>query len=218
MASNLYEQLKQLVPAGTRIDIVNDYIGRKPIRVFGAYVKHLMKHDPELDLLVTIEDDAILNDHIHSNILNAPILEELEILGCIQLSLFSTNDLKEPTTHYDHDYDCFTRGTRLHYSCGLVLTKAFLHKLDADALERSELVEFDIELTRMCIASDLLLVIHYPALVASIPNVESAMGNKLVPLDDIFSKGWDRTNKNNEYQAWRQRLKTFLSAHKILNN
>lgn len=217
LASNLYDKLRELTPPGTKIDIINDYIGRKPIKIFGNYLKHLKSTNDNIDLLVTLEDDAVLNENIHSNILSSPILEEIDILGCIQLSLFSANDLREPTTRYDYDYDCFTRETKLHYSCGLVFTRTMLNKMDSQKLASSDSVEFDIEMTQTCLDLNLLLAIHFPALVASIPNIDSTLGNKLVPFDDIFSKTWIRTEFNNERTIWKNRLKHIVNTNKMMN-
>jgi hypothetical protein len=218
MASDLYDNLKKLVPQGTKIDIVNDYIGRKPIKIFGNYLKSLVNNN-DFDLLVTLEDDAVLNDHIHTNIINMPILEELEDIGCVQLSLFSENDLREPTTQYDIDYDCFVRGNCLHYSCGLIFTKKMIEKLDIDMLQKSDNIDFDIALTKLCVDSGLLFVLHYPAIVATIPNVKSSLGNSLTPFDDLFSKTWNRLDTtSDEYMKVKVQLKRFLKLHKMLNS
>ncbi len=217
LASNLYDRLRELTPPGTKIDINNDYIGRKPIKIFGNYLKHLKNTNDNTDLLVTLEDDAVLNENIHSNIISSPILEEKDILGCIQLSLFSANDLREPTTRYDYDYDCFIRETKLHYSCGLIFTRTMLDKMDIYKLEHSDSVEFDIEMTQTCLDSNLLFAIHFPALVASIPNIDSTLGNKLVPFDDVFSKTWVRTEFNNERTIWKNRLKHIINTNKMMN-
>ena len=211
MASTLFDHLRDILPPKTQIDIINDYIGKSPITIFGLYLKEIVTKEMDFDYLVTLEDDAIVNDHLDYNLKSCQLLQD-EDVGCLQLSISSLNDLKSQNTFFDREYKSFHRDAPIHYSCGLVFSKALLlHFQDANIIDEminnKSVGTFDISMTRYCIEANMLCSLHYPALVASLPNVPSAMGNTYTPSDELFSKTWLNDKNNADYRKWDDKLK-----------
>jgi hypothetical protein len=212
LASQLFDILRDSLPPKTPIDIVNDYIGKQPIFVFGRYLKDQFDRGTDFDYLVTLEDDAVINDHLDFNLKNCLFMQEEEV-GCLQLSISSLNDLKSPDTSFDREYKIFHRKAKIHYSCGLVFSKKLLCSfrekgIFEDMIASTNTHEFDIYVTDLCLQNKMSCSLHYPALVASLPNIPSAMGNTYVPSDELFSKSWKNDKAHEEYQKWSLKLKS----------
>jgi hypothetical protein len=148
---------------------------------------------------------------LDANLKSCQFLKD-EDVGFLQLSISSLNDLKSMNTFFDREYKLFHRKSEIHYSCGLVFSMAVLLKFK-DSNVVSDLIDsnldgkYDITMTRLCVETNMLCSLHYPALVASLPNVPSAMGNAYVPSDELFSKTWINDKNNDEYKKWDAKLK-----------
>lgn len=208
LCEELYTRLKNILPPDVHIDIVNDTIGKCPIKVFGQYLKDLFSNkdnNPNFEHLVVLEDDARINDHIHENIMNFKPLSapnSKDKIGCIQLSLASLLDIVSPYTLYSIEMSAYFRTQRLHYSCGMVFSLNFLKELDVEKMIETKGTGFDIQITEHCHTKDFLHLLHFPALVATQENVESTLNHSYKPVDDIFSQTWSASNRDEEFSRW----------------
>jgi hypothetical protein len=200
LTKELYDKLRAHLPKDVEIDIVNDTIGREPIRIFMQYLQKLLAENPAFDYLVTLEDDAIFNDYLHQNLTSFEQLSVIQNVGCVQLSLASKFEITSPYTLYSHNDECYFRTADLHYSCGLIFSKALLQQLDVTGWESRGGLSFDVDLTKECHRLGFKHLIHFPALVATKPQTTSTFGHEYAPEDDLFFQKWNRSDKDHVYK------------------
>ena len=201
LCEELFQKLREHLPADVEIDIVNDDIGRAPIMVFARYIERLLASNIEFDHLVTLEDDAIFNDYLHENLCSMPIFKQPSV-GCVQLSLASIWDMASPYTLYSHELEAYFRTYRLHYSCGLTMSKSFLKALKLDEWTDKGGWGFDILYTEECIKQGMLHVLQYPSLVATKPTTASTLGHSYEATDELYCPDWRLATKNAAYKKW----------------
>jgi len=207
LCEELYGGLKKILPSNVQIDMVNDTIGRSPIKVFAQYLKDTLLSDTsaDFDYLVVLEDDAKINTHLHTNIINFRPLTKPQTkdkVGCVQLSLASLLDIVSPYTLYSTEMEAYFRTLRLHYSCGMVFSRNFLKDLDIDKMLETSGTGFDIQITEQCHTKGFMHLLHFPALVATQENVESTLNHTYKPVDDLFSQTWSCLKKDEEFSRW----------------
>lgn len=195
----LFANLRDHLPENIEIDVVNDDIGRSAIIVFGRYIKDLLEKKIAFDYLVVLEDDALMNDHLHYNISTWDALT-YENFGLAHLATPSIlYFLRVNDTDFDQDICEYLRRSRLHYSACQIFSKSFLGKLNIDEMLSRGGKGYDIYISEHCLNLGFDFYLHYPSLVASQP-IKSSLGNDhYVPLDDAFSKDWKRGVKDDAY-------------------
>jgi hypothetical protein len=207
ISKQLLTNLKKYIPSNASIDVINDENGKLSASGLIKYFDVLMTKNIEFDAIVLLDDTTEVNQNIHSNILNSPDLKVSRI-GMIHLGMPSSATIFSDNTRYDLDERVFFRIEEVYDTRGVLFTREFIKQFDLKSLKDKHIYSVIYFFSKNCQQMGFVHTIHYPSLVGSIKEDEYTKEYDYEIIDDLFSKTWDRKDKNDVYSRFE-----FLKKH-----
>ena len=207
ISKQLLNNLKKYIPNNVSIDVLNDENGKLSASGLIKYFDVLISKDVKFDAIVLLDDTTLINQNIHSNILSSPDLKVSRI-GMIHLGMPSSATIFSDNTRYDLDEKVFFRIEEVYDTRGVLFTREFIKQFDLKSLKNKHIYSVVYFFSKNCQQMGFVHTIHYPSLVGSIREDEYTKEYDYEIIDDLFSKTWDRKDKNEVYSRFE-----FLKKH-----